>query len=605
MNPRQDRSVRPTALLLVLLLVGGTGWAADAPASQPARDQAAIEKAFSQAFFGITYPPGAMVVDKEENLLRETVRALDVDLGVLSRPNGLPHILTKDQMKQLLPYARQARAVCEERDKELFAFWQAQIQEMENYKLKLVGVEVKLRGTYGNPYPRGEAKAFHEKMLAIDRGVTEKVLTDEQRKALAGLPTGGAWVASPGYVQNYWWGTDHGPIGPVGYQLAAPGMVEFIEKQLGMNTDESAQREKESLAIAADLLQQHRDIVNLHRRKVPAANFVGGLNLTESQLQTLLTLSDEVAKVQAEHSKLNKQALAKLVALMTEVRNLAMDGKEVPIELKAQAVEVSKQICRGYRPNAETGKPQEMIDCGTERWPPECGYPLMCSIHHQYTDDMTRIANRIRDEILMPQQAILIYTATSCYFPPTYTNNPVRVGEVDEEVVYPEQTEMARLRGLSDEQYRAARDGFVAKVVAKRQADTGGKWAEARRTAELERVGAVVDKARAMSDGDFELKKYNFVDDLFCKPMPRGGDRDYPVTLLKTELPAYYTKPIYHYYHGWSVSQQEMPLLFLGDPAHNAVLEQLVARLRNGKPAKPADLDKLKVAAETSPSAPK
>ena len=580
----------------VTILVLGLRLSIAAPplaAIQPAD----IEKAFSQAFYGITFPGCAMVLDKDENLLRARVRTLDADIAFLTRPGGLAHSLSKEQLEQLLPYARQAREICEARDRELFACWKAQIEEMNNYKLNLVGGKNKLRGTQNDVYPRGDADGFHKKIRQIDQDVIAKILTDDQRKLLAALPVGGPRVSSPGYVQNYWWGVDHGPLGPIGFQLVAPSAVLVIEKQLGLPTEDSETQAEASLAFAADLLQQHRDIVNLHRRKVPAANFVGGLNLTEAQLQSLLAITEDVARVQAEHAQRNRALLKPLVAVLTQIRDLALAGQAIPVELKARAIAAAKPISRGYRPRSDTGQPMEMLDCGSERFPAECGYPLLSQQDHQFTDDMTKLANRIRDEILMPQQAILIYTATSCYYPPNYTNHPVRVGEVDEEIVYAEQTEMARLRTLSADAYKTARDPFVAKIVSRLNANAGNRFAADKLAAETTRVGQIVDQTRALSDADFELGKYDMMDELFCRPMPRGGDRDYPIALLKTGFPPYYEKPIYKPYHGWSVSQQEMPLLFLGDPDHKPILDQLLANMHNFKPVPAADLTKLKVTA--------
>lgn len=484
--------------------------------------------AFTASFYCLSVPTGAMTSDPEEVLLRYQACDLAQQIAFLEEIAKLD--LSKEQAEKLLPFARQARDMCEERADELHEQWRA-YGVMCNWQRKFMVLSFKacgrkfiddtigMSGFCGCPaYSIGrfdKTEDFYAAMGALGDEATNAVLTDEQKEKLPDIRAELRWAELPVHERRavIKSGGTKSFIDALGQLLLAPNAVSWLEKKAGQDSAASIERARKLVPHAAELIQLHRNMVDYDLRLVDGANVISGFNFTEKQLDSLIgIINGEMKQLHSEHAELNKKSLRPLVALLTGMRDDVEQGKGLMDEKKQRVIDLQNLICRGnYRGRSGVG--QYSYTQGS----------LLCPVHKEYTRKMEAIFARLNGEVLYESQCRLLYDTHSCqWWPPPQYSNPVRVGQAAEPAVYPEHAVLARLRGASDAEYQVERDAFVAKVVS---GTLSGRPATAAKERETDRVAGLVDSIRAMPEADYELNRFKLLAQILKKPCPEmiGG----------------------------------------------------------------------------------
>lgn len=620
------------APLYVVVSVNGARCAADTRAGQGAgmdpdrvRGHAQLKKGWNTLF---------VTVRNERHDLMFSLRIMG-EKG--SAPTGISYAATRNaealdvaaddivlapvnQAAEILQIAKRARDLCEGTCADLKKEWIEAVADLNGFAKYLQRDDVKSFWGYNLKHgvypgiPDGPLLRAAMRDMAAD--IEDRILTRAQRMKLPELnhavfEWSPNWdidwmthtVQPPPPAAKRWWpqSADFGRLDVLGYMLIAPNAVAMLETISGSDSGESQARAAKLTQECAELNQLNRDLANLHRRTVPSVNFMNGLNLNEKQLKTLEGITGETAKLHAEHSALNKAALKSLLGILKDMKTAALAGKEIPWEKKIQTIDLQKQICRSA---VETF------------WLPADGYHLLCSAHKEYSDAMNRINDRIRDEIMSDHQARLLFESTSCFHPPDYANNPIRVGEVSKTIEYPEFDEMDDMRKMDAAAFSDARDKLAANLLPKALEARNcrpDQVSQEIKDSELKRIKDSVEKLHGMTDAMFQLTKYDILEDALGRMCPVDTGRTLPVHEWKSDktlswdllkiggwvvprpskwevikamkekdgrVPLFTEKPILMEFHGWNVTIQEFMLLYFSDPEQVPIFETLLARYK-------------------------
>ena len=600
-----------------------------APAVTKAAAAGELNAEFKASFRNLTVPTGAMTADREEMLLRYQARSLAHEIAFLCAVARLE--VSKDQAQQLLPVARKARDLCEDRAvvlRDACKAYGIQCDAVRNNNImvvtgcdrdqiqRLIGEQWGMCGPPG--YGLGSLdhpvrEKFFVELAALAKEADSAGLSAAQKELLPAIEKELAWTDLLQTRRAIWsFVTDRAtavPVAPIGRLLMSPIAVAWLEKAAGLDAAASIKHEQEIQPLGADLTQRYRDMGNRDLRIVDGGNVISGMNFSDQQLTTLINvLRGEVAEIHAAHAEANKKNLRPLVTLLTQMRDDTAAGKELAPEKIQKVLEYQKGICRGNYVHVADNY-----------------YSVLCPIHKDYTQKMEAVLKRLEDGSLIDvAQAKLLYDTSQCdWFPPKNYRDPVRVGQAAKTIVYPEHDVIARLKGLSDTDYPKERDAFARTLAAATLAKNAN---DAARQTEAQRLGAALDKLRDMPEALYELNKYDLLSDLLKKPCPEktsGTGAEYPnngdiqdltwdtrfirapyqwsywdfMQAMKKAgkpLPSFLDKPVpYEAYGNWAMSLQEWPAFFLMDPDVVPALETLRVIVRNPPPGQVADLDKL------------
>lgn len=262
--------------------------------------------------------------------------------------------------------------------------------------------------------------------------------------------------------------------------------------------------------------------------RTSGANVINGLNLTREQAVQLRNMARELeaAGARAPHPRGEfREDLAHVRETYRELYNVLARGEEVSDALRERVLMAreaeSKAIAESLSWNAEARK-NSCARCHAEpgssiRKPipatarQEQAYAhITACFQWQGLIALARLSKRV-DALLTEEQKVVLSEFSCCLIPPKGMSDPVRVGQADVSDLAIEALEKAR--SASEQSWPALKrrllDGAERIEFLKRP-----DLSEADKAALRERVGATYEKARAMSDMEFEIEKANLAREL-------------------------------------------------------------------------------------------
>jgi len=258
-------------------------------------------------------------------------------------------------------------------------------------------------------------------------------------------------------------------------------------------------------------------------------NLINGLQLTVDQATRLKALAADVEKVSLKAPPNTGTFNARWQPARETFRDLEeilIKGEEVPSEMEARlrsgraaeaavikaslAHDPSKQGCAKCHADVSALKPGAQTLDGSEFNEKEKGAAHVTGPYGKSgIVKVFLVANEI-EKILTPAQLSLLGDFTCCITPPKNLKDPARVGQA---AVSENRLDLLRnIRKIPESTWPISR-----KVILKRTEDglaaAHPGISESEKQADVEKAGKLLDKARSLSDVDFELQKEELAKD--------------------------------------------------------------------------------------------
>jgi hypothetical protein len=213
--------------------------------------------------------------------------------------------------------------------------------------------------------------------------------------------------------------------------------------------------------------------VDLHRQ-IQLLNLINGLELTPKQMHFIL---EKAREAQETREALKAEAdIAELEAVLAEIRDTLMEGQNVPDELRDAfftAKEENKRLIETYRP------------------------------------ETVRLAEEV-EEILESHQLYALEHYVPCVIPP---EGELRIGQArDAKGV----TMLERLRTVPADRFERHKERIARRVLRELEKRSHRRILIFDRRQELHRILDLLEKARSLSDVDFELEKETLIEALLA-----------------------------------------------------------------------------------------
>jgi hypothetical protein len=280
--------------------------------------------------------------------------------------------------------------------------------------------------------------------------------------------------------------------------------IESLDSILFSETEQTTREEtvlypKKALIVAASLLlfwgagkawagrgdlfpgdsdfQKVRTRVAELQEDISTINLLNGLNLSQDQMKQILQLAQEARQVR-ERATINspslmdalRQAETSYATLKEEIQKGAPARGQIP----TQAAQINHHL-------------KELQD----------------QSNRQMSTEFNSLEGKLRG-VLTPEQLKVVEDFSPCLIPPVDLRSPVRAGQAASN--HGTVNLLRRLRAIPEDKWQARRRMIAQKIVNNIN-ENHYRMTEAEKTAEEAHLLAVLDKARQMSDMDFELAK--------------------------------------------------------------------------------------------------
>jgi len=232
-----------------------------------------------------------------------------------------------------------------------------------------------------------------------------------------------------------------------------------------------------------EILERVREL----REDISTINLLNGLNLTREQSAKILELA--------------KQARQAREQIFQTPENLVV-LKEAEEAFRALKAEVQKGApARGDVPQRAAQADQRLKERRDQ---------LGQRLNEQYRALEARL-----NQVLSPEQAQVAQNFSPCLIPPLDLRNPVRAGQA----AAPQAgvNLMRRVRSFSEAQWQARKNNITQRLV--NQQSKHYRLTDPEKAAEKARLLALLERARSMSDMDFEMEKESLAQEM--KPRDR------------------------------------------------------------------------------------
>ena len=213
--------------------------------------------------------------------------------------------------------------------------------------------------------------------------------------------------------------------------------------------------------------------VDLHRQ-IQLLNLINGLELTPEQMHFIL---EKAVDARATREALKAQAdAAELEAILQEIRDALMAGLHVSGELRDAffaAQEANKQLVETYR------------------------------------KEVLSLAKEI-EEVLESHQVYALKQYTPCVIPPV---GEPRIGQAGDGKAV---ALLERLRAVPTDRFELHQERIARRIMTELERRFRGRLLIPDREPELDRILALVEEARSLSDVAFELQKESLIQELLA-----------------------------------------------------------------------------------------
>lgn len=273
-------------------------------------------------------------------------------------------------------------------------------------------------------------------------------------------------------------------------------------------------------------------------------NLVNGLNLTEDQIRQILQYNKEVQSLKAQTETENTRTLNGVINAYTELKSTLEKNEGIPKDIEHQAFMMEQEAKR---------------------------------INGELMESVANIEKELTG-VLIESQVEIINNFNPCLIPPKDLKDPVRAGQAANSEQGLDM--LRRIRKMPQDVYEDRKPEIVERHLENIQKHVG-KLNDEEKKHEAERLSTVMDKARKMSDKDFELNGPDLAREFF---------NDSKKTLEKDKELQKEAEKIRHERHGGPTRLGK----FLLNPRIVPILEKRLELMKNAKQLPPADLDKIK-----------
>jgi len=273
-------------------------------------------------------------------------------------------------------------------------------------------------------------------------------------------------------------------------------------------------------------------------------NLVNGLNLTEDQIKQILQYNKEAQLLREQMETENARIITGVIDSYSELKSTLEKNEGIPKDIERQAFMMEQEAKR---------------------------------INGELMAGVANIEKEMTD-ILLESQVEVINNFNPCLIPPKDLKDPVRAGQAANSEQGLDM--LRRIRKIPPEVYEEKKPEIVERHLEMIQKHTG-KLNDDEKKREAERLMKVLDKARAMSDKDFELNGPDLAKE-FISESKKNLEKDKE---LQKEL-----EKIHQERRGGPSRTGR----FLINPKIMPILEKRLELMKNAKQLPPADLDKIK-----------
>jgi hypothetical protein len=236
-----------------------------------------------------------------------------------------------------------------------------------------------------------------------------------------------------------------------------------------------------------DPFSKKRETVRNLFRDISTVNLLNGLYLTEVQMKEILVLAKKSQRIKQEF-------IEKRGAVFIN----ALDKAELAYQ------NLFAEIMKGEP--AKQGSPIEREAVRIERQLKEITHKAIQTMSNELS-----VLDYELSKILMPEQQQVIEGFKPCLIPPKDLKNPVRAGQAssnDRGI-----NMLRRIREIPSHTWNHRKYQFLARHV-ERFSRYRSVMTEAEKEKEIQRLLNLTEKARALSDTDFELEKETLAEEL-------------------------------------------------------------------------------------------
>lgn len=385
--------------------------------------------------------------DESPDKLRRDLKMLEGRIESVSALGRLN--LTNDQLTEILPRIREAHKAFEAYRDAMEPMLEDQIKAFRAFReadMKNVGFARKVEGAAGEADHKGKEirKRFFDRVHALEVEV-EALLTRDQLAAVGAVkPEPKGRAAEVQKQLHDIHAAEYGEIGVLGKFLVAPWSFNLVAAKLGLD------ERLPELPISFDAETEVRRL----REEINLLNLTNGLNLSVAQMEAIALAAPGEEKV---------ENVAEIRASMEDL-SARLEKGESPIKLLAQC----RKLHRGLKSTRR--------ECDVE--------PVLA--------------------VLTDAQKEVIRTYKPCLVPPKNLKDPVRVGQANDGARAVKL--MERFRKIPAAKWQDDREAVVETTLAEVEKHQG-RFPDEERAEAIAKLGALVDKVRAMDDVTFASEK--------------------------------------------------------------------------------------------------
>ncbi|NOZ20868.1 MAG: hypothetical protein GXP25_07235 [Planctomycetes bacterium] len=231
-----------------------------------------------------------------------------------------------------------------------------------------------------------------------------------------------------------------------------------------------AERRSGRMAGPMGKLAEIRDPLEEVRQEIVYLNLINGLNLTPEQLAKIVKLADRRDMIVKSYAPRASALTREAKPLLAELKSTLEQQKEVPEDLAQRVTRINHRDKR---------------------------------LRQELMAQLARAGEEIED-ILTDAQLTVVESYEPCVVLPPDRRDPVRAGQASNSAIGEEM--LRRIRSMSDQEFRT-RGRRMVDYGIERVSRNQGRLSSKEKAEERKRLLALVNKARAMSDTEFEMKK--------------------------------------------------------------------------------------------------
>lgn len=225
------------------------------------------------------------------------------------------------------------------------------------------------------------------------------------------------------------------------------------------------------------------------RQDISLLNLANGLYLTKEQIESILPVIDEATAIRESAKQAILELKPSTEKAFQDLKTALEKNQETPAEVKERAGGLDHQ---------------------------------MKQIREDAGERLVTLEEKV-EEILTEQQRYLIDDFKPCLIPPQKTTNPTRIGQAKDDTSA-EENVLTRVRKLSPQQYEKKKEQVLQRLKDHFEEKFFVMYPEEEEVFN-KRVTDVFDRARSLSESDFQVQKKSLAEEMGIGKPDKHGQR--------------------------------------------------------------------------------